>query len=90
MGPCSLLFERGHHYSVIFIYDFSSFTWVYFLDSHTQVLTSYQNFVVVVRTQFDSLILVFRGDSAGEYLSRALCLFLTDQDTLPQYSCIDA
>jgi transposase InsO family protein len=74
-------------YYVTFIDDFSCFTWVYFLDSRAQVLTAYQNFATMVCTHFDSPIRVFRADSAGEYLSRALCQFLADQDIIPQYSC---
>ncbi|WVZ95191.1 hypothetical protein U9M48_040987 [Paspalum notatum var. saurae] len=54
---------RGHHYYVIFIDDFSRFTWVYFLDSRAQVLTAYQAFAT---------------------------MFLSEQGTLPQYSCTGA
>jgi hypothetical protein len=90
MGPCSLCFERDHHYYVIFIDDFSCFTWIYFLEIQAQVLTAYQAFSTMVRTQYDSSIRVFHADSTGEYLSRSLCHFLSKQDTLPQYSCTGA
>jgi transposase InsO family protein len=90
MRRYSLRFERGHHYHVTFNDDFSRFTWVYLLDSHSQVLIVYQNFAAMVHTQFDSPIPVFWADSAGEYLSHALRLFLAEHDTLPQYSCTGA
>jgi hypothetical protein len=78
MGPFSLHFERGHRYYVIFIDDFSRFTWIYFLESRAQVLTAYQAFAAMVHTQFDSSIRVFRANSADKYLSRSLHQFFSE------------
>jgi hypothetical protein len=90
MGPCSLFSKGDHCYYVIFIDDFSRFTWIYFLETRAQVLTAYQAFATMVRTQYDSSIHVFCADSVREYLSRPLHHFLSEESTLPQYSCIDA
>jgi hypothetical protein len=54
---------------------------IYFMESRAQVLTAYQAFVVMVHTQFDSYIRVFHTDSVGEYLSRSLHQFLSEQAT---------
>jgi hypothetical protein len=81
-GLAPFVSKGGHRYYVIFIDDFSRFTGIYFLETRAQVLTAYQAFATMVRTQYDSSIRVFRADTVGEYLFRPLCHFLSKQDTL--------
>jgi hypothetical protein len=49
---------------------------------HSDALSIYNNFSVMIRTHFNTSICVFRADSTAEYLSDALHQVLAEQGTL--------
>lgn len=57
---------RAVFYFVIFVDDFSQLTWIYFMKNHSQLLEIYENFVVLVKTQFSQVIKTFQIDNAME------------------------
>ena len=65
MGSYSFFSKKGHRYYIISIDDFSRHTWIYFMKNRSEVLSIYKNFSAMVRTHFDTSILVFRANSAG-------------------------
>jgi hypothetical protein len=56
----------------------------------SETLSIYKNFSAMIRTHFDTHILVFHADSAGECLSDSLRQVHAEQGTLAQFSCPDA
>jgi transposase InsO family protein len=89
-GPTPFVSKGGHKYYNIFIDDFSRHTWIYFMKHHSDALSIYNNFSVMIHTYFNTSICVFRADSTAEYLSDALHQVLAEQGTLAQFSCLGA
>jgi len=77
----------GSRYFVIFVNDFSRYTWVFLMKSRSELLDIYRNFAKMVETQFSKRIKVFRSDNALEYTQQAFQNILKHYGTAPHLSC---
>ena len=57
----------GSRYFVIFIDDYSRYSWIFPMKSRSEILPIYSNFAKMVETQFSKRIKTFRSDNAFEY-----------------------
>lgn len=66
-GPSRTTIVKGACYYVIFVVDFSRYTWIYVLSSRSDILKIYQDFSIMVQTQFSRTIKRFCVDSSRKY-----------------------
>ena len=57
----------GSRYFVVFINDYSYYSWIFPMKSRSEILPIDNNFAKMVETQFSKRIKTFRSDNALEY-----------------------
>jgi hypothetical protein len=77
----------GCKYHVVFIDDFSRFTWIYPLYNKSEVFDSFVKFKLLVENQFSSKIKQLQSDGGGEYMSNHFQSFLTKHGIIHRKSC---
>jgi transposase InsO family protein len=86
-GPAPTPTMGGSRYFVIFIDDYSRFTWIYMMKNRHELPQIYINFAKMIQTQFSKAIKVLRRDNAMEYRDSKILSFLHEQGTLSEFSC---
>jgi hypothetical protein len=69
-GPVTIASLNGYLYYVLFIYDHSRKTWIYFLKNKDGFLAKFQEFKDRVENLTGIKIKVLRSDNGGEYTSK--------------------
>jgi transposase InsO family protein len=86
-SPVPIVGGGGSRYFVIFVDDFSLYTWIYLMKNRSEVLTIYHNFAKMIQTQYSKAIKVFRSDNAQEYRQTDFFTILKHYETIFQTSC---
>ena len=86
-GPAPIPTKGGSKYFVIFVYDFSRYTWIYLLHYRFELVSIYQILHKMIETQFNRTVKVFRSNNAQEYNDKSFLSFLDSHGTLLQRSC---
>jgi hypothetical protein len=77
----------GYKYQVIFVDDFSRFTWIYPLHNKSKVFEHFVKFKLLVENQFTSNIKQLQSDGGGENNSLQFQSFLTKHGILHRKTC---
>jgi hypothetical protein len=80
LGPSPVPTMEGSRYFVIFVDDFSCYTWIYLIKNHYEVLTIYHDFAKMIQTQYSKAIKVFHSGNAREYRKLIFLLFLNTME----------
>ena len=78
---------HDYRYYVLFIDDYSRFTWIYFLKHRSELSRNYIEFANMIHTQFSFSIKILCTNNALEYKDSTLLSFLSQQGTIVQRSC---
>ena len=74
-GPSPIPTQGGSRYFVIFVDDFSRYTWIYLFKNRSELSQIYRDFTKMIETQFSKPIKVFRSDNAQEYKAHEFTIF---------------
>ena len=77
----------GSKYFVLFIDDYSRFTWIFLMKQRSKLSQIYIDFSNMIKTQFFKTNKILRTDNVKEYLDSKLQQFLQTQGTISQRSC---
>jgi len=84
-GPASVKATSGAKYFILFLNDYSRYTWFYPLHTKDQALSTFKQFKLQVENQFDIRIKCIQSDNGGEF--RCFMSFLQQCGILHRFSC---
>ena len=85
-GPSPITTQGGSRYFVIFVDDFSRYTWIYLFKNRSKLYQIYRDFTKRIETQFYKPIKVFRFDNAKEYKAHEFIAILHQFGIVPHSS----
>ena len=86
-GLAPIVSELGHKLYVIFVDNFTRFTWMFLLRHKSDVFNVFVHFKSLVKIQFNSTIKILRSDRGGEYDNHKFKSFCLDHGIQHQFSC---
>ncbi|KAG7551025.1 Zinc finger CCHC-type [Arabidopsis thaliana x Arabidopsis arenosa] len=87
MGPTRTPSYSGYHYMLLFVDDFSRYTWVYFVKEKSEVFSKFLEFKVTVEGELGQKIKTLRTDNGGEFMSKEFLSFCRDNGIKREFTC---
>ncbi|KAI5332874.1 hypothetical protein L3X38_023003 [Prunus dulcis] len=86
-GPSPIDSCTGYRYYVLFLDDYTKYSWIFPLKFKSDVCEVFKVFKAKMENVLNSKIKYLRSDSGGEYLSTGFQTFLNQQGIIHQFSC---
>lgn len=87
MGPTKTSSYSSFRYAMVFVDDFSRYTWVKFLKEKSEALSKFTEFKIAVEKEFGVKIKCLRSDNGGEYMSNDFFKYCDDNGISRQMTC---
>ena len=86
-GPSSVSSIGESRYFIVFVDDYSRYSWIFHMKHRSELLQVYSNFAKIVENQFSKCIKIFRSDNALEYTQYAFQAVLHSYGTVRHLTC---
>uniref|UniRef100_A0A2N9ISJ0 Integrase catalytic domain-containing protein n=1 Tax=Fagus sylvatica TaxID=28930 RepID=A0A2N9ISJ0_FAGSY len=86
-GPAPVNSSNGYRYYLLFVDDYSRFSWLYLLKHKSDVLTTFTHFKNTIENQLSKKIKFLRTDCGGEYTSNEFIAYCNSHGITHQLSC---
>ena len=86
-GPSSVFSIDESRYFVVFVDDYSRYSWIFHMKHRSELLQVYFNFAKIVETQFSKRIKNFRSNNALAYAQYAFQAILHSYGTVHHLTC---
>ena len=74
-GPTTYKSLGGNLYCLVIIYDFSRYTWTFFLEDKSKTMGIFKTFVKQAQNEFESSVVKVRSDNGTEFRNTKLKSF---------------
>ncbi|KAG6500760.1 hypothetical protein ZIOFF_040613 [Zingiber officinale] len=89
MGPTKTTSYSEGNYMLLFVDDYSRFTWVYFVKHKSETFSIFLDFKKIVEGELGRKIKTLRTDNGGKFCSNEFLSFCRDNGIKRELSCLD-
>ncbi|PKU72052.1 Retrovirus-related Pol polyprotein from transposon TNT 1-94 [Dendrobium catenatum] len=86
-GPSPIVSNNGYKYYLLFVDDFTHYSWVYPLQLKSEAFTQFLHFKSTVENQFNKHIKTLRTDGGGEFVNKIFNAYLSRAGIVHQLTC---